>query len=548
MSQSGKRKWQAAGACLLVVLCAAVLLANARAGEASAAGGAGSGVEYVVLTWNDLGMHCYNRDFQDLAVLPPYNTLWAQVIRIGDPPQIVTSGIQVTYFFEDNTYSTGKSNFWATSSYHPVQNAQWLFGLAQPLPDNIGLTGKGMSGEMDLDGDHFVAEGIPLTEFRDSHPNTPYPYQIATVIVRDAATGAELARAQPVAPVSTEMHCEYCHADNGQGNEDIATGRVETNILTLHDSENMEEYPSSLPGPLMDRRPVLCAWCHASNALGAPGKPGIPNLSRAMHDKHDEELPSNLATCYSCHPGPRTQCMRGVMSTQYGMDCIDCHGTLSQVAQNPNPWLHEPRCDNAQCHGSTYAQDQNLYRMSKEHGGVYCEACHDSTHAIAPSREANDAIKFVAWQGHNGTLDTCTVCHASWPAEAGPHGLTPPTVRSFTFEPDYASAREPGTQAIYAHTLTNNGNVADYYTLTWNSSQGWASVVAPPPPLSLGPGQEVLVTVWVTIPNSEANRGLLDTTVVTATSIADSSLVDIVVDRTLVPAAYIYLPLIARNG
>ena len=71
--------------------------------------------DYIVLAWNDLGMHCYNRDFQDLAVLPPYNTLWAQVIKTGDPPQLVTSGITVTYTFPDNTYSVGKSNFWDCS-------------------------------------------------------------------------------------------------------------------------------------------------------------------------------------------------------------------------------------------------------------------------------------------------------------------------------------------------------------------------------------------------------------------------------------------------
>mgnify|MGYP005847689291 CR=1 FL=1 len=52
--------------------------------------------EYVVLGWNDLGMHCYNRDFQDLAVLPPYNNLWAQVIKRGDPPQIITRGLDIT--------------------------------------------------------------------------------------------------------------------------------------------------------------------------------------------------------------------------------------------------------------------------------------------------------------------------------------------------------------------------------------------------------------------------------------------------------------------
>ena len=68
--------------------------------------------EYVVLAWNDLGMHCYNRDYQYLAVLPPYNTLWAQVIQVGDLPRIVTAtdGISVTYSLADIKYSVGKSN------------------------------------------------------------------------------------------------------------------------------------------------------------------------------------------------------------------------------------------------------------------------------------------------------------------------------------------------------------------------------------------------------------------------------------------------------
>lgn len=179
--------------------------------------------DYIVLSWNDLGMHCYNHDFQDLAVLPPYNTLWAQVVRIGDPPVIVTERISVTYEFPDNTYSVGKSNFW--------EYDQQLFGV--DLAPNVGLAGKGLSGEMDRVDDHFVAEGIPLTEYRDSDPTGPYPYQLATVIAHDASTGAELARSTVVAPVSNEMHCDTCHFDGGV--EDIATGRVETNILTLHD-------------------------------------------------------------------------------------------------------------------------------------------------------------------------------------------------------------------------------------------------------------------------------------------------------------------------
>jgi hypothetical protein len=405
-------RWILLSALILAGLCAGGLWIKELSTDVNAAG------DYVVLAWNDLGMHCYNRDFQDLAVLPPYNTLWAQVVKVGDPPQIVTTGITVTYVFTDNTYSVGKSNFWDYD--------QQLFGV--DLPPNVGLTGKGLSGEMDLAGDHFVAEGIPLTEFRDSSPSTPYPYQLATVVVYDADTGLELARSIVVAPVSTEMRCDNCHYDGGI--EDIATGRVETNILTLHDLENMDEYPPGHTGPLMNRRPILCAECHASNALGAPGVADLPNLSKAMHDRHKfmDGVYPGLTACYSCHPGPQTQCLRDVMS-QRGMDCHDCHGGMQTVSQNPNPWLVEPRCDNAACHGAVYQQDQALYRMSKEHGGVYCEGCHDSTHAIAPSREANDAIKFIAWQGHAGTLDKCTVCHLTQPTENGPHDGQPPHYR-----------------------------------------------------------------------------------------------------------------------
>jgi hypothetical protein len=366
---------------------------------------------YVLLGWNDLGMHCYNRNFQDIAVLPPYNNLWAQVIRRGDPPVIVTQGIRVQYSFPDNTISSTKSNFW--------QYAPKLFNVN--LPDNVGLKGKGMAGVMDPQTGYFVAEGIPLTEFSDSAPTTPAPYQQAKIIAKDNLTGATLASLTVVAPVSTEMHCDFCHA-TGQdpgGNQP----RTELNILALHDREEGTT--------LLSQTPVLCANCHASNALGMVGNPSLPNLSRAMHSHHSGEVPNTLNGCYSCHPGPTTQCLRDVMSQTVTsaldptrkMNCIDCHGTMQQVSQNTNPWLIEPRCDT--CHVATtthqYNQDQPLYRHSVGHGGVYCEACHDSTHAIAPSRELADAIKFNQLQGHGGPVDTCTVCHLTLPTGKGPH-------------------------------------------------------------------------------------------------------------------------------
>jgi len=404
---------------------------------------------YKILAWNDLGMHCYNRDFSDLAVLPPYNTLWVQVIKAGDPPTLVTTGITVEYFYEDNTYSVGKTNFWSYS--------QPLFGVA--LAPNVGLKGKGLSGTMDLSVDHFVAEGIPITEYSDSAPTVRQPYQLATVVVKDSTTGAELARTRVVTPTSSEMRCDKCHSDTGEAAPDNPTGKVETNILQLHDQEEGTS--------LMSSRPVLCANCHSSNALGMTGNPNLPSLSNAMHSKHDGESPNTLDGCYNCHPGPQTKCLRDTMSAK-GMTCISCHGGMSTVKNNPNPWLNEPRCD--ACHNSgQYNQNHALYRFSTEHGGLYCEACHDSTHAVAPSRESNDAIKFIALQGSNGPINQCQVCHATVPTSGtGPHGDMAPAGAFNKSSPASGSTNQPvnvtlswgpsagATSYEYCYDTTNN--------------------------------------------------------------------------------------------
>ncbi|HZY42824.1 MAG TPA: hypothetical protein VFF59_12590 [Anaerolineae bacterium] len=501
--------------------------------------------DYIVLSWNDLGMHCYNRDFNDLAVLPPANTLWAQVIKVGNPPQVITTGVTVEYSFPSNTYSIGKSSFWSPNPRpgpnNGVQNARAIFGLSSNLPDNIGLAGNGLAGQMTRLGDHFMAEWIPITEYNDSDWNTRDPYQLAQVVVRDANTQVELARSTVVAPVSTEMRCDRCHSDNGEGNEDIATGVVEQNILTKHDDENSDDYPNG-HALLMDSRPVLCAECHSSNAIGAVGKPGIPSLSKAMHSKHKEEVANTTAGCYNCHPGPDTKCLRDVMSAQ-GMDCVDCHGTMTQVSQNANPWLNEPRCDT--CHNSgQFNHDKPLYRMSKDHGGIYCEGCHDSTHAIAPSTQPRDAIKFIDLQGHTGTLDMCTVCHSVMPAGAGPHGVVPPEIRDFVFEPDHDSAPEPGATVIYTHTLKNTGSISDTYSIAWSSSKGWATVTAPSP-VTLDSGQSRVMTVTVNVPGVNS-RGFTDTTILTATSAFSATHTLNVKDVTLIPVARVYLPVVLK--
>lgn len=357
---------------------------------------------YVLVSWNDLGMHCMNRNHRTLSVLPPYNTLQAQVIRQGSPgipPEVLTDGLTLEYSVPGNTYSVGKTDFW--------QYAFELFGVQ--LPPNIGLTGKGLAGEMDPAVGYFIAEGIPITPFPDAHPTTEDPYQQALIIARDPL-GAELARSQPVIPVSTEMGCVSpgCHASEQQ-------------ILNEHEQ---------VPGFDPTDPPILCAACHADPALGTPGSGEAEYFSQVIHDQHnfiDQQIPG-MAGCYKCHPGPQVQCLRCTMNTGYNMVCQDCHGSVRQVAESieggRTPWTEEPACRS--CHTAQYGEPTGqLYRHSTGHGGVACAACHGSPHATFPSREPRDNANNIELQGHAGTLTDCRVCHGSVPSGPGPHGYVP---------------------------------------------------------------------------------------------------------------------------
>jgi hypothetical protein len=354
----------------------------------------------VVVSWNDLGMHCMNQSHANLSVLPPFNNLFAQVIRRGDEahlPQIVVAGVNVDYSVPGNTYSVGKTDFW---TYAPA-----LFGVT--LAPNLGLTGKGLSGSLDPGVRSFSAHGIPVTPWPDDDLVNEHPFQQALVIARDGA-GIELARSNPVIPVSAEIHCvsSGCHAS-------------ESAILNSHER---------VSGFDPNARPILCASCHASPALGTTGDPEANYFSFRIHDAHrflDQSM-SGTALCYKCHPGGQAQCLRGAMSVRHGLQCQNCHGSMGAMAngieQGRIPWAQEPKC--ATCHLAAYAENAGtLFRNSIGHGGIMCEACHSSTHADVPTRVPADNANNLALQGYEGSLRDCSVCHGYEPAGGGPHGL-----------------------------------------------------------------------------------------------------------------------------
>ncbi len=377
-----------------------VMTANGGGSPSSIGAVAGQGgIEpaWVVFGYNDLGMHCMNEDFSELCVLPPANTLRAQVIdRREDSPKITTSDLLVRYEIPGNTESISKTNFW--------DYEQKLFGV--DLPPNVGLFGFGLSGAMQRTADRdFAAPGIPVTPVTDLGQLDAY--QLATISV--IRQGQMVASTQAVIPVSWEMSCNSCHRATSRGS-------VADSILRSHDRLHK--------GSLAKSKPVLCARCHADPALGAPGRGGISTLSSAMHRAHATRMGGMTSeqACYSCHPGPTTQCLRDVHKAR-GMTCTDCHGGMAQVG-NPTrrPWIDEPRCGD--CHnvpGHEYEPPGVLFRDAVGHNGVKCITCHGSPHAITPSMNPRDNLQAVALQGYAGPISKCSVCHRKPPEHAFNH-------------------------------------------------------------------------------------------------------------------------------
>jgi hypothetical protein len=367
---------------------------------------------YVVLAWNDLGMHCLNPTYDQLVILPPYNTIWAQVIQRGNPPQIVTTGITVEYSIINNTDSYGKAKFgqfW--------DNVVALFGSAAAgLPHNYGLNllfpdiHHTLSGTMETVNDHFQANGIPLVPLEDG-ATTENPFQVAQITVKDTS-GNTLVTTRATVPTSDEINCGKCHAPGGTITD------VFNNIASVHDRDRGTDFVASIASGT----PRLCAECHGSPALGsAPGNRGNAGLylSEAIHMFHaDKTAPGGAAiACYDCHPGSTTTCNRSLAHTASDGNCITCHDTMANMASSITantkvPWVNEPAC--ATCHTGVaeVATGATLYRDANTgHGGVYCAACHQSPHAMIPTRVASDGYQALQYQAKDMSIGDCRNCH-----------------------------------------------------------------------------------------------------------------------------------------
>jgi hypothetical protein len=436
--------------------------------------------QYVLLAWSDLGMHCLSDNNGRWLLLPPANTLWAQLIQRGDPPQVVSDGVSLEYEVEsDHAHPEAQVDFWR---YAPA-----LFGTE--LAPGIGLAGKALSGTFDLDADRaaFTASMLPVTPYRDDGSFDPYPQ--LSVLARGSG-GQVLATTRVTAPVSTELGCRNCHGGPWRRGVAGLSDATADDVLASHDRLS----GTDLQAQAQAGRPHRCQDCHADPALGASGQPGVLNLSAAMHGFHAHYLthlgPEACSTCHPGNPAGATRCLRGRHGSA-GMSCCDCHGTLSEHAlsllrgaqaagvaaatplmqplrsasvpdvvriQPRQPWVQEPDCLN--CHqGFTLSRSDSfnrwtagadaLYRHRSDLHGVMCPACHGAPHAEYPALNAYgpvlDNYGPLQYQGEVGPVGTgsrCWVCHTVPPTANGNH-------RNMLRVPATASAVDPGLTARF---------------------------------------------------------------------------------------------------
>jgi hypothetical protein len=466
-----------------------------------------------ILGWNNLGMHCMDSDYSVFSILPPYNTIEAQLIFNG---KLVTSGAGYSVAYQAVADPSGSFNSTARGKGDFYDFVGLIYGAA--VQPESGLTPWPMPGTNNIPQamlfeqtnrpapgaaprvNWFRAEGIPITPYDDAGQKNPYP--MMRLIAKNGST--PIATNDIVLPVSDEMDCRACHASGTLPAAEPLAGWVwaanqerdfRLNILRLHDDYefafNPDFYSEALAargfnpqglyrGVVADGKPVLCAACHASEALGTASYGDIPPLTASIHFLHaavrDPDLHIRLdssehrSACYRCHPGSATKCLRGAMGAAVAADgsmemqCQSCHGNMSTVGSlNRVGWFMEPNCQ--ACHtgtatsnsgqirytsvftntaggmrvpanqtfataANTPAPGLSLYRFSAGHGGLQCSACHGSTHAEFPATHQNDNVRNEQIQGHAGVMVECTACHTtmsinSTTARGGPHGMHP---------------------------------------------------------------------------------------------------------------------------
>ncbi len=444
-----------------------------------------------------------------------------------------SAGIPLTAFDD-----FGRENPWALTRVQAVSGGQTLASLDTVLPisgeANCGFChgdmvdgGNGAGTQALLDANIAVVSSLddPEHGLVPEEVSREYAADLNLVRLHDLKHGSGLgvnnAKYTPDLEDQTPVVCQQCHYTPALDLAQLGPlGPENDGPLILN---GVEVSPSIANGRDQIKNKSMSNVMHSNHATvtdlnGDPLFPAMPPAVDGNGNLRDPAVGRQVmeATCYQCHPGRRTDCLRGAMANG-GMLCQDCHGDMAQVGDdftrnvspaNPGafelasdfftnpatprvPWANEPTCGschtgdaNDNMHGDpgTVGDPQDgirlmqaylstdskatpilptntrfaentvpattadgtpnpgagnpmLYRVSKGHQGVFCEACHGSTHGIWPNGDprANDNVASIQLQGHTGTITECDTCHTgngdnlssdgSLASMQGPHGM-----------------------------------------------------------------------------------------------------------------------------
>jgi len=364
--------------------------------------------EYVLTAWCQRGMGFFAQN-EKWVLLPPKNTIRAQLVRRDPSPERILEGVTITYMIEaaqdsDTLEGTLAFNEEFERFEAPVSIPPYARGEFNPLPI------------------------VTLTATDDD--------------------GHVLATARLAAPTSDQMGCRNCHDGEWKRDGSGISSVTAENILATHDRMNSTRLSRS-------EGIVECITCHDDPLQRAEGNNNKPNLSAAIHGVHAIFLAGREAgeSCLKCHP-PTT--LRG-QHDMLGFVCTDCHGQMedhaiallkaeheqgvpgagrlmaritprsvpNKDAINPRqPWLNEPDC--LTCHvGFTSPEVDSAFNTWTEGPSALfaarrddmdamgCGACHGSPHAIYPATTRDNVLplQYMDEAQPMGANGNCTVCH-----------------------------------------------------------------------------------------------------------------------------------------
>jgi hypothetical protein len=185
---------------------------------------------------------------------------------------------------------------------------------------------------------------------------------------------------------------------------------------------------------------------------------------------------ANEPMCQSCHTGDINQNLSasaGVVKSPDGLRLMQAFRN-SDLNAKPIVATNRQFAENQSGSGSTTRQV--LFRLSKGHGGVFCEGCHGSTHAEWPNAiaNANDNLAANQIQGHTGKIVECVACHGPSTLTAsdfvgnfdangrmkGPHGMHPVDQTWISIHPNvFKDSRTPAGNCQGCHGTQLQGSV-----------------------------------------------------------------------------------------